>query len=107
MGVTLIICVISALVAGIFFGLFFLLRGRYLADREKSSPFECGFDPKDSARIPFSIRFFLLAVIFLVFDLEIVLLIPLVLILGSIKTIGSLVRGIVFLFILFVGVLYE
>nr|UGN61634.1 NADH dehydrogenase subunit 3 [Cryptocercus banshanmenensis] len=76
-------------------------------DREKSSPFECGFDPKSSARMPFSLRFFLIAVIFLIFDVEIALILPMTIImtLSEMKTWTTI--SIMFLFILLMGLYHE
>jgi len=76
-------------------------------DREKIRPFECGFSPKYNARLPFSIRFFLIALIFLVFDVELVLMFPYIL---NLTTIGGYFTGfglILFLIVLFLGLAHE
>jgi NADH-ubiquinone oxidoreductase chain 3 len=85
----------------------YILRARSIKDREKSTPFECGFDPKNTARIPFSTRFFLLAVIFLVFDIEIVLLMPTPIALAHHNLIYPLINVFLFLLILLLGLLHE
>ena len=71
------------------------------------SPFECGFDPKSSARVPFSVRFFLLAVIFLIFDVEIALLLPAPLVVGSSYDFSVVFGVFFFVFILVVGLGHE
>nr|YP_006234109.1 NADH dehydrogenase subunit 3 [Sepiella japonica]YP_008757866.1 NADH dehydrogenase subunit 3 [Sepiella inermis]YP_009193047.1 NADH dehydrogenase subunit 3 [Sepiella maindroni]AGS18373.1 NADH dehydrogenase subunit 3 [Sepiella inermis]ALP86440.1 NADH dehydrogenase subunit 3 [Sepiella maindroni]BAM11168.1 NADH dehydrogenase subunit 3 [Sepiella japonica] len=80
---------------------------RSYKDREKNSPFECGFDPSISTRSPFSMRFFLLAVIFLIFDVEIILLIPLIMNIMKSNTHWPLTSSMIFLLILLMGLLHE
>ena len=97
---------------GISLGLSLLLLGLSFvfstqkADPEKLSAYECGFDPFDDARGRFDIRFYLVAILFIIFDLEIAFLFPWAISLGNIGILGF-TSMMIFLFILTIGFIYE
>nr|YP_009400216.1 NADH dehydrogenase subunit 3 [Zeylanicobdella arugamensis]AQT26254.1 NADH dehydrogenase subunit 3 [Zeylanicobdella arugamensis] len=77
------------------------------SDRMKMSPFECGFDTFNKSRIPFSTRFFLLAVLFVIFDIEIVLITPFP-IMMNLSLSGSMLLTYMFIMlILLIGLIHE
>ncbi|MCF6775544.1 NADH-quinone oxidoreductase subunit A [Thiotrichales bacterium 19X7-9] len=79
------------------------------ADRpseEKNSPFECGFPEFEDARMKFDVRYYLVAILFLVFDLEIAFLFPWSAVLSKLSLIAFL-SMMVFLFVLLIGFIYE
>lgn len=75
-------------------------------DTEKTSPYECGFQPHSDARTQFQIKFFLVAILFLIFDLEITMIIPFTLIIGLIGPLGFMIVSI-FIGVLSIGLIYE
>nr|ASY97995.1 NADH dehydrogenase subunit 3 [Theopropus rubrobrunneus] len=83
------------------------LSKKMIEDREKNSPFECGFDPISSSRLPFSLRFFLIGILFLIFDVEIALILPMTIILNSSNIKIWLITSIMFLLILMLGLYHE
>nr|YP_010713408.1 NADH dehydrogenase subunit 3 [Dinobdella ferox]WDA96083.1 NADH dehydrogenase subunit 3 [Dinobdella ferox] len=100
--ISTIICIILPLVVYL---LSWVIYFRLKLNRQKNSAFECGFDSLSNARIPFSTRFFLLGIIFIVFDIEIVLLLPIPII--SMKSSLNLVMFLMVILILIIGLIHE
>ena len=75
-------------------------------DPEKLSAYECGFEPFNDSRMEFDVRFYLVAILFIIFDLEIAFLFPWAISLGTIGLYGY-ISMLIFLFILTIGFIYE
>lgn len=95
---------------GVFFGIAPLLAGFILGPNrpysEKNSPYECGFKAFQDARLPFDVRFYLVAILFIIFDLETAFLFPWAVVLHKIGLFGFCAM-LIFLAILVVGFIYE
>ena len=98
------------LAIGLGMGVVLLLAGGILGPRrpndEKLSPYECGFEAFEDSRMKFDVRYYLVAILFIVFDLEIAFLFPWAVALDSVGTVALAAMG-VFLLVLVVGFIYE
>ncbi|MEN9435106.1 MAG: hypothetical protein RLZZ422_2695 [Pseudomonadota bacterium] len=83
-----------------------LLMGPRRPDAAKDSPFECGFEAFDDARMKFDVRYYLVAILFIIFDLEIAFLFPWAVVLDEIGMAGLIAMAL-FIGILLVGFVYE
>ena len=82
------------------------LLGVHRPDPEKLAPYECGFEAFEDARMKFDVRYYLVAILFIIFDLEIAFLFPWAVVLGEIGIFGF-VSMVIFLAILVIGFVYE
>nr|YP_010222673.1 NADH dehydrogenase subunit 3 [Urolabida histrionica]UCC46136.1 NADH dehydrogenase subunit 3 [Urolabida histrionica] len=78
-----------------------------MMDQQKMSPFECGFAPLNSARTPFSIQFFLIAMLFLIFDIEIAIILPIIMTSKLMLSLEWTVTTTMFIIILLMGLYHE
>nr|AGG19617.1 NADH dehydrogenase subunit 3 [Papilio bianor] len=101
------ISIVIILISNIMMFLTIILSKKSFMDREKNSPFECGFDPKSSARIPFSLHFFLITVIFLIFDVEIALIFPMIYSFNLVNILTMMKISFFFLLMLLIGLYHE
>jgi NADH-quinone oxidoreductase subunit A len=95
-----------ALALGLLLLLLGFLFGRGTKSKAKLSPYECGFEPFEDARIPFDVRYYLVAILFIIFDLEIAFLFPWAISLTNIGLAGLTAMAI-FLTVLVIGFIYE
>ncbi|MBE0493399.1 MAG: NADH-quinone oxidoreductase subunit A [Thiomicrospira sp.] len=102
--------ILAFIVLGVLFGIGPLVMSFVLApsrpDSEKNSPYECGFEAFEDSRMKFDVRFYLVAILFIIFDLEIAFLFPWAIVLDEIGLFGLLSMA-VFLSLLVVGFIYE
>lgn len=95
---------------GVFFGTVIIVVGWLFSPKkpnsEKLSTYECGFEPFDDARLPFDVRYYLVAILFILFDLETAFMFPWAVVLRKIGVFGFVSMAI-FLGILLIGFLYE
>lgn len=96
---------ISAVMGSVLLVLGFAL-GRGEKDVEKLSPYECGFEAFEDTRMKFDVRYYLVAILFIIFDLEIAFLFPWAVALDEVGVTGLIAMG-VFLLILVIGFIYE
>nr|WDE24462.1 NADH dehydrogenase subunit 3 [Psyllaephagus sp.] len=83
-----------------------IISKKLFKDREKMSSFECGFDPLSSSRLPFSLQFYLITIIFLIFDVEIALIMPFIF-LSQVSYYMMILNLIFIMFILLGGLFLE
>lgn len=103
--IILIFFSISSLLSILLFVLSYLVTPQKM-DQEKISAYECGFNPFDDARSTFDVRFYLVAILFLIFDLEVSFLFPWSIILNKLSLFGFW-SMIIFLIVLTIGFVYE
>nr|YP_009442065.1 NADH dehydrogenase subunit 3 [Japananus hyalinus]ARA90993.1 NADH dehydrogenase subunit 3 [Japananus hyalinus] len=84
-----------------------IIKKKTITTSQKTTPFECGFNPMSYSRLPFSMHFFMIAVIFLIFDIEIIMIMPIIFTMKTSMYMYWILTSVTFTSILLVGLFHE
>nr|WRW11481.1 NADH dehydrogenase subunit 3 [Eteoneus sigillatus] len=104
---TLTMMMVSLTISMLMLIIYMTINKKMNMERNKMTPFECGFDPKSSSRIPFSTQFFLIGILFLIFDVELVMILPMIISFKKSNLMLWMLSSSSVLMILIVGLYYE
>lgn len=100
-----VVVILGVRILFIFLNVVFMVKGQW--NREKVSPYECGFDPVGPSRVRFSLRFYVVIILFVIFDVEVVLIVPLLFTFYGTKSLVGVRAWVLFMVIMVLGCLYE
>nr|YP_010554756.1 NADH dehydrogenase subunit 3 [Macrostemum radiatum]UYO79402.1 NADH dehydrogenase subunit 3 [Macrostemum radiatum] len=105
--INLLMMLIFIVISNFMIILSILISKKKKKNQEKLSPFECGFNPFLTSRLPFSLQFIMISIIFLIFDIEISLILPMILSFNFNMMNTWMLTVLFFIFILILGIFYE
>nr|UGK73327.1 NADH dehydrogenase subunit 3 [Signoretia aureola] len=107
MNLILMSMMLIALMSTMILMMIFMLSKKSMIDSQKMNSFECGFNTMSLKRMPFSIHFFLIAVLFLIFDIEIIIIMPMMLTMKFSLTMNWLLTISIFILLITMGLYHE
>nr|YP_009946940.1 NADH dehydrogenase subunit 3 [Macrostemum floridum]QOH91258.1 NADH dehydrogenase subunit 3 [Macrostemum floridum] len=107
MFISITMTLITFIISNLMIIISIIISKKKMKNKEKLSPFECGFNPLLTSRIPFSLQFIMISIIFLIFDIEISLILPMIITLNFNLMNTWLMTILFFILILILGIFYE
>nr|YP_009092566.1 NADH dehydrogenase subunit 3 [Pseudacysta perseae]AIR11947.1 NADH dehydrogenase subunit 3 [Pseudacysta perseae] len=104
---TMLIATLTLMASTLMMLLHLIINKKMFMERNKMNPFDCGFDMHSSSRLPFSTQFFLIGILFLIFDVEMVIILPMIITLKTSNLMYWVLASMTITVILIIGLIYE